>query len=211
MAEYRLYCFAQSGNAYKPALMLNLCGAEWEPVFVDFFNGGARTAEYLKLNAMGEVPVLIDGERTLTQSGAILHYLADRFGRFGPETRDEGYDILRWMFWDNHKLTASIASLRFLIQFARTGETDVTKFLRGRMMAALKVLDGHLKAADFVAAARPTIADVSLCGYLFWPDEFGVSWDDYPGIAPWLARLETLDGWVHPYKLMPGHPLPAKG
>jgi hypothetical protein len=69
MAEYRLHCFAQSGNAYKAALMLNLCGADWEPVFVDFFNGATRTPEFRELNEMGEVPVLeFEGTR-LTQSG----------------------------------------------------------------------------------------------------------------------------------------------
>ena len=62
MAEYQLYCFAQSGNAYKAALMLALTGADWEPVFVDFFNGETRTPDYRALNEMGEVPVLVHGE-----------------------------------------------------------------------------------------------------------------------------------------------------
>ena len=76
MAEYTLHCFAQSGNAYKAALMLELNGADWEPVWVDFFNGATRTPEYLELNEMGEVPVLEHGELRLTQSGVILDYLA---------------------------------------------------------------------------------------------------------------------------------------
>jgi glutathione S-transferase len=211
MATMQLACFAQSGNAYKPALMLSLCGADWEPVFVDFFNGEARTPAYRELNEMGEVPVLTDGSRRLSQSGVILTYLADKFGRFGPEGDGERYEVLRWLLWDNHKLTSNIATLRFLIRFAKTGETEVTKFLRGRMASALKVLDGHLKGADFIVGGRPTIADLSACGYLFWPDEFGVTWDDYPAIAPWLARIQTLEGWVHPYELMPGHPLPEMG
>ena len=62
MAEYKLHCFAQSGNAYKVALMLELAGADWEPVWVDFFHGATRTPEYLELNEMGEVPVLEHGE-----------------------------------------------------------------------------------------------------------------------------------------------------
>ena len=73
MAEYQLYCFAQSGNAYRAALMLNLIGADWEPVFVDFFNGETRTAAYRSsVNKMGEAPVLVHGEKKLTQSGVIL-------------------------------------------------------------------------------------------------------------------------------------------
>lgn len=210
MAEYQLYCFAQSGNAYKAALMLQLCGADWKPRFVDFFNGETRTPAYRAINEMGEVPVLEHEGLALTQSGVILDYLAGRFGRFGPASEDQRREILRWLLWDNHKLTSSIATLRFLIQFMKTGETPVTEFLRGRMAAALKVLNGHLERQPFVVGERATIADLSLCGYLFWPEEFGVDWSDQPAIGAWLERIRQLEGWVHPYELMPGHPLPQK-
>ena len=209
MAEYTLYCFAQSGNAYKAALMLQLCGADWEPRFVDFFNGETKTPAYREINEMGEVPVLeFDGQR-LSQSGVILDLLAERFGKYGPNDSDERRDILRWILFDNHKLTGSIGTMRFLLRFMKTGETPVVEFLRGRALGALGVLDGHLSSRDFVACGRPTIADISICGYLFWPDEFGVSWDDYPHVGAWLARVRELPGWVHPYELMPGHPLPG--
>ncbi len=209
MTDYTLHCFAQSGNAYKPALMLNLCGADWTPCFVDFFNGETRGEDFRALNPMGEVPVLEHQGRVFTQSGVMLDYLAGKFGKFGPDSEDERLEILRWILFDNHKLTASIATYRFLLRFAKTGQTPVTDFLKGRMTSAIKVLDDHLKGRDFVAADRPTIADISLSGYLFWPDEFDISWDDYPGIGGWLKRIEALPGWVHPYELMPGHPLPA--
>jgi glutathione S-transferase len=208
MAQYRLYCFAQSGNAYKAALMLNLCGADWEPRFVDFFNGEQRTPAFRQINAMGEVPVLEHEGRRLTQSGVILDYLAGRFGRFGWTCEDERREILRWLLWDNHKLTSYIATLRFLVAFMRTGETAVTEFLRGRVNHALAILNGHLEGRAFAVAGRPTIADISMCGYLYWPDEFGVAWSDHPHIGAWLDRIRALPGWVHPYELMPGHPLP---
>jgi len=211
VAEYTLYCFAQSGNAYKAALMLNLCSADWQPRWVDFFNGETRTPEYReKVNEMGEVPVLEHRGRKLTQSGVILDYLAATFEKFGWTSDEERREILRWILWDNHKLTSYIATLRYLIQFAKTGETPVTEFLRGRVKSALGILDKHLAAQAFAACGRLTIADLSLCGYLYWPDEFGVSWADYPAIPPWLERIQSQRGWVHPYELMPGHPLPAK-
>ncbi len=210
MAEYRLYCFAQSGNAYKAALMLNLCGADWEPRFVNFFNGETRTPEYRALNVMGEVPVLEHAGGRLSQSGVILDFLAERFGRFGAADPDERREILRWLLWDNHKLTSYIATLRFMLQFANTGETPVTEFLRGRMKGALSVLNAHLEAHRFAVRASPTIADISMCGYLFWPEEFGADWTDYPNVARWLAAIAALPGWVHPYSLMPGYPLPVK-
>jgi glutathione S-transferase len=202
--DFTLYCFAQSGNAYKAALMLQLCGAKWKPRFVDFFNGETRTPEYrANINEMGEVPVLEHAGRRLTQSGAILHYLADHFGKF----QDEKLEVLRWILWDNHKLTSYIATLRFFVQFQKTGETPVTEFLRARVKGSLGILDSHLSRSDFVAGQVPTIADLSICGYLYWPDEFGVSWQDYPRIGAWLERIRKLPGWVHPYELMPGHPL----
>ncbi|HEY5633538.1 MAG TPA: glutathione S-transferase, partial [Burkholderiaceae bacterium] len=151
MAEFTLYCFAQSGNAYKAALMLNLCGADWAPRFVDFFNGETRTPQYRALNVMGEVPVLEHGARRLTQSGVILDYLAQRFGRFGWNDDDERREILRWTLFDNHKLTSYIATLRFLVQFQKSGETPVTEFLRARAAGALKVLEARLAGRDWVA------------------------------------------------------------
>ena len=211
MAEYVLYCFAQSGNAYKSALMLNLCGADWEPRFVDYFHGETRSPEYrTNINEMGEVPVLEHEGKRLTQSGVILDYLAGTLGRFGPQNDDEDREILRWILFDNHKLTSYTATLRFLMSFTDTGETAVTEFLRQRAKGALSILDGHLKSSQFVIGDRPTIADLSLCGYLYFPEEFGMSWDTYPEIARWLEDIKALPGWEHPYDLMPGHPLPGR-
>jgi glutathione S-transferase len=212
MAEYTLYCFAQSGNSYKPALMLELAGADWAPRFVDYFNGETRTPEYRAINVMGEAPVLeTSGGVRLSQSGVILDYLAEKLGQFGPRGDEERREILRWLLFDNHKLTNNIATLRFMLKFANTGETPVTEFLRGRMVAALKVLSAQLSdGRPFIIGDRLTIADLSACGYLFFNDEFGVDWADYPKIGEWLDRLRALPRWKHPYDLMPGHPLPRK-
>jgi glutathione S-transferase len=202
---FRLYCFAQSGNAFKVALMLNLCGAKWEPRFVDFFNGETRTPEYReKINEMGEVPVLEHGAKRLSQSGVILHYLADHFGKFQGQDKLE---VLRWMLWDNHKLTSYVATLRYMVTLAKVGEPQVHEFLRGRIKGSLGILDKHLSNSAFAAGNEPTIADFSMCGYLYWPEEFGVSWSDYPRIGEWLERIRKLPGWVHPYELMPGNPI----
>lgn len=207
-AEFTLYCFAQSGNAYKAALMLALCGGDWRPRFVDFFNGETRTPAYREINVMGEVPVLVHRGETFTQSGVILDYLASYFDRFGPESEAERRDILRWLLFDNHKFTSYIATLRYLRAVAKTGETPVTGFLHGRVTGALDVLEAHLGGRDFVLGKRASIADLSLCGYLFWSDEIGIDYAGCPAIAAWLERIRDLPGWVHPYELMPGHPRP---
>ncbi len=185
MAEFELYCFAQSGNAYKAALMLNLCAADWEARYVDFFNGETRTQAYRDgVNEMGEVPVLRHGALSLSQSGVILEHLTNTFGRYGAQNEDERREILRWLLFDNHKLTSYTATLRYLLQFAGGGESEVTEFLRGRVHGALGVLERRLAGREFVLGERPTIADVSMCGYLYWPGEFGVDLGiDYPRIA----------------------------
>lgn len=211
MAEYKLYCFAQSGNAYKAALMLQLCGADWEPRFVDYFKGETRSEEYREgVNNMGEVPVLEHEGAKLIQSGVILDYLAERLGQYGPSDETERREILRWLLFDNHKLTSYTATLRFMLTFTDTKDGPVIDFLRARSKTALDILEKHLAGQPFAVGGRPTIADISMCGYLFWPEEFGVSWDDYPNIGAWLDRIKALPGWVYPYELMPGHPLPGK-
>ena len=146
MAEYQLYCFAQSGNAYRAALMLNLIGADWEPRFVDFFaKGETRSPEYrAAVNEMGEVPVLEHGAERLTQSGVILHYLADKTGKFGGRNTGENREILRWILFDNHKFTSYYATLRFLFGLQKSGETPVVEFLRTRARGGIAIACGDL-------------------------------------------------------------------
>lgn len=203
-----LHCFGESGNAYKVALMLQLTGQDWRPVFVDFFNGGTRTPEFRKLNEMGEVPVLVDGPEVLTQSGSILIHLADRTGRMGGATPEERREVLRWILWDNHKLSTQIGTCRFLANFLAPEKRPegVIPFLQGRLKAAYKVLDQHLEGRDWIVGDGPTIADLSCCGYLFYPEPFGFSRADWPQIDAWLTRIAALPGWKHPYDLMPGNP-----
>lgn len=205
MAAYELHCFKESGNAYKAALMLELTQTEWTPVWVDFFKGATRTAEYREsLNEMGEVPVLIGNGVKLTQTGVILDYLAGETGQFGGRDDVEKREVLRWILFDNHKLTSYVATYRFMTNFMKGADKAATDFLGQRMHGAFKVLNGHLEGQDFAADNTPTIADISLCGYLFFPDEFGVSWEtSYPAIGAWLDRIKALKGWQHPYDILP--------
>ncbi len=211
MAEYQLYCMAQSGNAYRAALMLNLIGADWEPKWVDFFVGGQqRTAEFRdNVNEMGEVPVLVHGQKKLSQSGVILTYLADRSGKFRPDGEDERLEALRWIIFDNQKTNGFLGPYRFLRNFAKpAGDPAVLKFLKGRIDGNLAIVDKRLAKAPFMLGDRPTIADISLCAYLYYPaEEFGFDIAaEHKNIAAWLTRMKALPGWAHPYDLMPGHP-----
>jgi glutathione S-transferase len=213
MADYQLYCFAQSGNAYRAALMLNLIGADWEPIYVDFFGKGVqRTPEYrADVNEMGEVPVLVHGGKKLTQSGMILTYLAECSGKFLPRTDDDRLEALRWIIFDNQKVNGFLGPFRFLRFLSKPpGNPAVLEFLKGRIDNTLGILDKRLAGRSYVVGSEPTIADLSLCAYLYYPaEEFGFDIAaQHKNIAAWLDRIKALPGWKHPYELMPGHPLP---
>jgi glutathione S-transferase len=159
----QLYCFAESGNAYKCALALTMTDQEWTPIHVDFFAGEARRPEFQAINEMGEVPVLIDGDTTLTQSGVILDYISSKTGKLGGRSAAERREVLRWLFWDNHKLSTQIGTTRFLMNFLPPEKRPeaVIPFLQGRLKAAYTVLDGHLANRAWIVGDTHTIADLS--------------------------------------------------
>ena len=204
----QLHCFGESGNSYKAALALELSGLDWEPVWVDFFNGAARSDEFGELNVMAEAPVMIDGDTRLSQSGAIQDYITESTGRFGGENDKERREVFRWVLWDNHKLSSQAGTTRFLMNFLDPEKRpdQVIKFLQGRLKAAYRVLNSHLDGRDFVVGNNVTNADLSCCGYLYYPEPFGFDRKDWPNIDRWLDRVAALPGWKHPYDLMPGSP-----
>src|SRR5436190_5922182 len=172
MPDYQLYCFAQSGNAYRAALMLNLIGADWKPVYVDFFKGGeTRTPKYrTEVNEMGEVPVLVHGGKKLTQSGVILTYLSEHSGKFKPQGEDERLEALRWIIFDNQKVNGFLGPYRFLKNFAKpAGDPAVMAFLKGRIDGNLAIVNKHLTKMPYMLDERPTIADISMSAYLYYP------------------------------------------
>jgi len=204
MAEYTLHCMAESGHSYKVALMLQLCGADWSPRWVDFFNGETRTDAFRETyNELGEVPVLETDGQMLTQSGVILDWLVERFDQYGWNTEAERREVLRWTLFDNHKISSQLGVLRFLRTIAKTGETETTKWLDGRCRSALSILDKHLASNAFAIGNKPTIADFSLCGYMFYEGETGIDLNDYMNVTSWLERIKALPGWDHPNNLMP--------
>jgi glutathione S-transferase len=213
VAEYQLYCFAQSGNAYRAALMLNLIGADWEPLFVDFFASGVQRSPEFRgaINEMGEVPVLVHGTKKLSQSGVILTYLAERSRKFLPRNDDDRLEALRWIIFDNQKVNGFLGPFRFLRHFAKpTGNAAVLEYFKGRIDNSLGILDQRLSTHRYIIGSEPTIADLSLVAYLYYPaDEFGFDIPaEYKNIGAWLDRIKALPGWGHPYDLMPGYPPP---
>lgn len=199
----KLHCFGESGHSYKAALALELSGLEWEPVHVDFFNGAHRADAYRATNVMGEAPVLIDGDVVLSQSGVIQQYITDTTGKFGGEGTDK-YEVLRWVLWDNHKLSSVAGMVRFLMNFlpAEKRPEQVIGFMQGRLKGALAVLDAHLDGRDWIVGDGLTNADLTCCGYLFYDEPFSFERAAWANIDRWLDNLSSAPGWKHPYDLM---------
>ena len=138
----------------------------------------------------------------------ILTYLArdDRQVRARGRGRAQ-LEALRWILFDNHKFTSYLATYRFLKAFApQAPDANVLAFLKGRFDAAAAIVDKHLASSKFMVGDKPTIADFSLAGYVFYPvEEHGYDWaKSHPNIHAWIERLRALPGWKGPYELMPG-------
>ena len=202
-----LHCFGESGNSYKAALTLELANLTWKPEKVDFFNGATRTSDFKSINLMGEAPVMVDGEVILTQSGAIQQYVSDKSGKLSGLTKDK-YEILRWMFFDNHKMSSQAGNTRFMMNFLpeKYRNKEVIHFMQGRLNAAYGILNNALEDKDWLVGASITIADIANCGYLFYPEPFGFERKKWVNIDRWLSNIEQTPGWKHPYDLMPGNP-----
>ncbi len=211
LPRYRLHYFPESGNSYKLALMLTLCGQTFEPVWTDFGSRVTWTPEWrATVNAMGEIPVLEEGGEKLTQTGPILLRLADRYGRFGGSEEAGRFEVLRWLFWDNQKLSAHMATYRFMQTFSRKPDPAVLAYLRARVDDFLGVVERQVADQPFIAGQNATIADLSMCAYLSYPaDETGYDLaSSYPCVHAWLQRIAALPRWKAPYDLLKGDRLP---
>jgi glutathione S-transferase len=210
----RLHCFCQSGNSFKVAFALRAMELPYESVLVDFMHGQTRDAGWrAEVNAMGEAPVLDDGPLRLTQSGVILTHLARVSGKFGGRDEREQQEILRWLLFDNHKFTSYFATYRFMKSFGPTApDPAVMGFLRARIDSAHAIVNQHLATRPFLLGEQPTIADISLSGYVFYPvAESGIDIAaSYPNLGAWIGRLRQLKGWGDPYEVMPGERIAPK-
>jgi glutathione S-transferase len=211
LTTYRLHYFPESGNSYKIALMLTLCGQTFEPIWTDFAGGATRTVEWrAAVNEMGEIPVLEEDGRRLTQTAPMLLRLAQRYGQFAGRDEQEQFEILRWLFWDNHKLTGYMARYRFLRVFTPSPNPEVLNYLKNGLDDYLSILEQHLSDRSFVIGERPTVADLSLLGYLQFPKEetgYDFAASD-PAINRWLQRIAALPGWQGADELLPGEHMP---
>ena len=190
--------------------MLTLCGQGFEPVWTDFGGGVTWTAAWrAAFNPMGEISVLEEDGRKLTQTGPILLRLAERYGKFQGLDDMARQEVLRWLFWDNQKLSGFMATCRYRRAFTPSTPQPVLDFMRARCDDFLGITEREFAARPFIVGDAPTIADLSMCAYLSFPArETGYDLQaSHPAVHAWLQRIAALPGWVAPHDLLPGRRL----
>lgn len=195
----------RSGNCFKIKLTAALLGLPLACKAYDIMKGETRTPEFLSaVNANGRIPVLQIGEgpaaRFLPESNAACWYLAHGSALI-PQERFAQADMLRWMFFEQYNHEPNVATLRFWLRFV--GEANLSGEQRAQIMAkrmagcaALELMDKHLAAHDFFCGAAPTLADIALFAYTHVAEEGGFGLGDYKAVQAWIARVETLPGFV---------------
>jgi glutathione S-transferase len=198
MGGLRLYDYAASGNCYKVRLLLANLGREYERVPVDIFDADTLTDEYAAKNPAREVPVLeLPDGRYLTQSGAILVYLAEGT-ELWPDDRFDRADVLRWLLYEQTDVLPATGGLRFRLITGRLEPgSPGAQARREAGERIVSLLDEHLAAQPFFAAGRYTIADIAIYGYVHVADEAGYDLSAYPNLTRWLERVQAQPGYMN--------------
>ncbi len=194
----RLYGDAKSGNCFKAQLLLKQLDLEYEWVDVNILKNESRTAEFLRRNPVGQIPVLeVASGVFLPESNAILHYLAEG-SPLVPEDRLQHAQVLQWMFFEQYLHEPSIASARFIVRYlGRPPEQELRlqqKIADG--YEALALMEQHLETRHFFVAERYSIADIALYAYTHVAHEGGFDLGHYGAVRAWLARVQAQPGYV---------------
>ncbi|HEY4164853.1 MAG TPA: glutathione S-transferase [Dongiaceae bacterium] len=197
----KLYFYPLSGHSHRVRLFLSLLGVDHELAEVDLAKGAHKTPEFLKLNSFGQVPVLDDNGTIVSDSNAILVYLAKKFGKTDwlPETPFEAAAVQRWLSVAAGPLAYGPAAARLVTVF---GAPFNPEEVINRAHAVLKLVNGELAGRPWIAAGNPTIADVALYSYIARAPEGNVDLSAYPHVKAWLRRFESLSQFV-PFQKTP--------
>ncbi|MFM0197946.1 glutathione S-transferase [Paraburkholderia strydomiana] len=191
----KLYSFHLSGHSHRVHLLLSLLHIEYETIEVDLRAGAQKTPEYLVMNRFGQVPVLVDEDLVVSDSNAILVYLARKYGHTSwlPDDPYAEAEVQRWLSVAAGEVTYGLAAARLITLFNAPRNP---KEVIARSHAVLEVIDAELRERTWIAAAMPTIADVALYSYIAHAPEGNVDISSYVNVGRWLEAVEALDGFV---------------
>ena len=198
----KLYQNPGSTNARRARLTAAVLGIDLDEILVDLGKGEHKRPEYLALNPNGAVPTLVDGDFVLTESRAIMQYLASKRPESGLFPNDEKarLQVTRWQFWDAAHFSPATGSVFFekvLKRLFGFGEPDAAKIAEAlaNHRRFMGVLDGHLANRTYVVGDALTLADLSLATSLMYEKMLELPVAEFPNVEAWLGRITALEAW----------------
>ena len=186
----KIYGDSKSGNCLKVKWTADFLGRSYDWIEIDILQGESRTAAYLAMNPAGQVPtVILDDGRPLSQSNAIITYLAEGSALVPAD----GYDRARmaeWMYWEQYSHEPYVAVARFQVKYLGKLVGELEPRLVERGGAALQRLQDGLATSPFLVGETVTLADVALVAYTRLAHEGGFNLDHYPAVKDWVTRVE---------------------
>ena len=191
----KLYHFPLSGHAHRALLFLSLLSVEADIIEVDLANGAHKSSEFLKLNPFGQVPVLEDSDTVVSDSNAILVYLATKLGRkdWLPDDLPSVAKIQKWLSVAAGEIAYGPAAARLITVFGADFRVDEVV---ARAHRILGLINAELEQNQFIIGNRPTIADIALYSYIVSAPEGNVDLAPHQNVRNWLTRIEALPGFV---------------
>lgn len=195
-APVKLFRHPKSGHCHRVELMLALLGVPYETVDLDMANGAHKAPDFLKISPLGQVPAIDDNGASLSDSNAIITYLAERYGDAGNwrgKDPAEAAEVQRWLSIAAGEIAHGPCAARLVTLFGATLDHEAAKL---RAHALFAMMEAHLEDRDWLTADRPTLADIAGYSYVAHAPEGGVALSPYANIRAWLARIEALPGFV---------------
>ena len=198
--NYTLYSMQNSGNCYKPRLLMRQLGIPFRNVETDTRKGATHTAEFIALNPNARVPLLIfpDG-RKLSESNAMLLYLAEGT-KYLPTDRYERALVNQWLFFEQYDHEPQVAVARSWLHVFPDRKARVTpEQIAGwqdKGNKALAVMEKRLAANEWLVGSAYSVADIALYAYTHVAGEGGFDLARYPGISAWIKRVAAQPGYV---------------
>ena len=195
-APVKLYRTPKSGHCHRVELMLALLDVPYETIDLDMMNGAHKRPEFLAISPFGQVPAIEDNGLTLSDSNAIIVYLADRYGdldEWTGRTATERAEVQRWLSIAAGEIYQGPCSARLVTLFGAPLDHETAK---AKAEALFTMMDSHLRTREWLALDRPCLADVAGYSYIAHAPEGGVSLAPYPAIRAWLDRIEALPRFI---------------
>ena len=199
----KLFYNSVSPNVRRVRLTAALLGIQFEEKSLDFGKGEHKSPEYLALNPNGAVPTLVDGDYVLTESRAIMQYLAAKKPEAGLLPRDEAgrADVTRWQFWDASHFSPHLATLAFervLKAMFGMGDPDQRKIddALGNFRRFGAVLNKRLEGKQYVVGNGLTLADLTLASSMMYSKQADVPFAELPNVQALFSRISELDAWA---------------